>query len=526
MSIKKLLNFRKISSVFICLLCLNTPDYVQAQSIQVRVNATPPQNGFIRGITGVGNYSGDNFVPVKEFASVLDIPVRIDDNLKKILLIIERVDITLSVDNPFVVIGEDLYQMPIEVREYRSEIFIPVREFTTLLDRHLPGSYAYDPELRHLEIGFSDEINITDLYVEEKANGSLIHIASTKYFGENLNYWFDESKYNLTVEFYTGRLDTLFMSSRDTRGLVLRTTAVQHLEIASITFKLSRYVDDVTVTQTPASKEILISLLRSNTEIPVDDYSFELDEFAQSYSEEIVARDRESWNVNTVVIDPGHGGKDPGTVGENGLYEKDIVLDIARFLGNLLRKSNLVENVIYTRNSDEFVSLKKRTEVANDSEGKLFISIHINANNNTSIRGFETYFLHPGKNRDALEVLEVAQRENNVIDFYENSDPVHEFTEEELMILSITPNAFVKESEQLATFISEGIDRKVSWTNKGVKQAGFVVLWGVSMPNVLIEAGFITNSRNRNDLQSLTVKHRIAEGIFEGIRKFIDEIRS
>jgi N-acetylmuramoyl-L-alanine amidase len=526
MFLKKLLHFSKIPSVIVCLLWLYIPDYVQAQSVRISVHTIPALNGFIRGISGAGEYSGDNFVPVKEFASFLDIPLRIDDNLKKIILTIERVDITLSVDNPFVVIGENLFQMPLEVREYRSEIFIPVREFTTLLDRHLPGSYAYDPELRYLDVGFSDDINITDLYIEEKTNGSLIHISTTKYFGENLNYWFDESKYNLTVEFYTGRLDTLFMTSEDTRGLVLRNTAVQHPEIASITFRLSRYVDDITVTQTPTIGEILISLLQSNTEISTDEYSFELNELAPNFSEDIVARDRESWNVNTVVIDPGHGGKDPGTVGENGLYEKDIVLDIARFLGNLLRKSNLVENVIYSRNSDEFVSLKKRTEIANDSGGKLFISIHVNANKNKKIRGFETYFLHPGKNRNALEVLEVVQRENNVIDLYENSDPAHEFSEEELMILSITQNAFVKESEQLAAFISEGIDRKVNWTNKGVKQAGFVVLWGVSMPNVLVEAGFITNSQDRNDLQSLTVKHRIAEGIFEGIRKFIDEIRS
>ena len=95
-----------------------------------------------------------------------------------------------------------------------------------------------------------------------------------------------------------------------------------------------------------------------------------------------------------------------------------------------------------------------------------------------------------------------------------------------MMILSMTQNAFAKESEQLATFISNGIGRKVNWTNKGVKQAGFVVLWGVSMPNVLVEAGFITNDQNRRDLQSLTVKHRIAEGIFEGIRRFIKEMRS
>ncbi len=499
---------------------------VAQQTIKSIMRTNPAREGYVRGIPGIGSYSGDTFVPLEQLASLFDISLRKDEQMKKVMLTVEGVNVTVAVGNPFVYVGNQLFQMPLEVREFRSEIFVPVREFITLLDRQLPGSYTYSPDLRLLEIGYSDVINITDLYVEEKANGSLVHIGTRKQFNENLNYWFDENKHNLTVEFYTGKLDTLVMTDTETRGLVLRNTAVQHPEIASITFRLSRYVDDINVTQNPQNNEVLISLLRRASDISIDDYTAELDEFVNTNIENIVAKEREAWSVNTIVIDPGHGGKDPGTINDSGLYEKDIVLDIARFLGNLIRKSNLVENIVYTRTSDEFVSLKKRSEIANNSSGKLFISIHINANKSKSVHGFETYFLHPEKNQDALDVLEVVQRENNVIDLYESSDPNHAFTEEEMMILSMTQNAFAKESEQLATFISNGIGRKVNWTNKGVKQAGFVVLWGVSMPNVLVEAGFITNDQNRRDLQSLTVKHRIAEGIFEGIRRFIKEMRS
>ena len=108
---------------------------------------------------------------------------------------------------------------------------------------------------------------------------------------------------------------------------------------------------------------------------------------------------------------------------------------------------------------------------------------------------------------------------------YEDKDPNRVLTEEDKMVLSLTQSAFVKESERLAHYISEGIGRKVNWPDRGVKQAGFLVLWEVTMPSVLVEAGFLSNAGQRNDLRRSSVKHRIAEGIFEGIKKFIEEAR-
>lgn len=455
---------------------------------------------------------GDFYVSAGQLAEILDIETYRDSVLNKIVLYLDGAQVTLSVDNPFIKIGEVLYQMPLPVKEYRSEIYFPVRELAAILNRHLPGDYMFDQNEQALEIYFGGMINITGLTVEEKTNGTLVHIATTKYFGKDLIYWFDESKYLLNVQFYNGKLDTVQMTNTETRGLVLRNTAVQHPEIASITFKLSRYTEDFTVTENPQGSEIIISLLEAVTEQP-------------SKVEELVAKEKEEWVIDTIVIDPGHGGKDSGTIGPDGLMEKDVVLDIAKDLGNLLINSKLVDRVVYTRDSDVFVPLQERTEIANNNGGKLFISIHVNSNNNTRIRGFETYFLRPGKSESALEVLEVVQRENNVVNLYENKDLKQELTEEDKIVLSNVQNAFVKESEQLATLISEGIDRKVNWPNMGVKQAGFFVLWRVSMPNVLVEAGFITNDSQRKELKTSAIKHRIAEGIFEGIKKFIEEVR-
>ena len=126
---------------------------------------------------------------------------------------------------------------------------------------------------------------------------------------------------------------------------------------------------------------------------------------------------RKKWMLDTIVIDPGHGGKDPGTLGQKGTKEKDIVLDIALRLCNIIEKEMGVK-VIYTRKPDVFIPLWKRTKIANESGGKVFISIHANSTTNNNVSGFETFLLRPGKTDDAIDV---AQRENSVINL-EDSD--------------------------------------------------------------------------------------------------------
>ena len=506
-------------SMLLLLPFINT---ASSQNISVSVNG-PRINKFdnLRSFSNRGEFIGDYYVAADQFADILEIDTDKEEVLKKLRLYIEGRQVTLTSGNPFVKIDDGIYQMPLEVKMYRGEFYFPLRELMAIFNTHLPGAYKFNQNARRLEIYFGDVINITGLTVENKTNGSLVKIQTTKYFGENLTWWKNDN--NLYVNFYTGKLDTLQLTDDETRGLVLRNTAIQHSQIAQITFKLSAYAESIDITENESGGEVLISLTRKSSNNPQllllprtrDDFDIS----------EMVAREKESWEINTIVIDPGHGGKDPGTNSPDGLNEKDIALDIARNLGNLLRNSEIVEKVIFTRNSDIFIPLQKRSEIANTSGGKLFISIHVNSNKNRSLRGFETYILSPGKNQDALEVLEVVQRENNVVHLYEDKDPNRVLTEEDKMVLSLTQSAFVKESERLAHYISEGIGRKVNWPDRGVKQAGFLVLWEVTMPSVLVEAGFLSNAGQRNDLRRSSVKHRIAEGIFEGIKKFIEEAR-
>ena len=132
-----------------------------------------------------------------------------------------------------------------------------------------------------------------------------------------------------------------------------------------------------------------------------------------------VARIKEvksQWEIDTIVLDAGHGGKDPGTIGKSGTKEKTIVLDIVKRVGNLLTKNTNVK-VVYTRDEDVFIPLWERTKMANENNGKIFISVHANANRNRSAHGFETYLLRPGKTQDAIEV---ATLENAAIQYEES----------------------------------------------------------------------------------------------------------
>ena len=220
--------------------------------------------------------------------------------------------------------------------------------------------------------------------------------------------------------------------------------------------------------------------------------------------------------LNTVVLDAGHGGKDPGGLGKYGTKEKDVVLDITKRLGLLLEKKPGIK-VIYTRDEDVFVPLIDRTKIANDNNGKIFLSLHTNSHNNRNIQGFETFLLSPGSNEEAIEV---ASRENAVIKMEEKISEYENLSGENLIMATMAQASFLKESEDLASKIQTELGKRLKTPNRGVKQAGFLVLIGASMPNVLIEIGFLSNPSEEKKLNQNSYKDKIAEAIFEGIKKF------
>lgn len=225
---------------------------------------------------------------------------------------------------------------------------------------------------------------------------------------------------------------------------------------------------------------------------------------------------------DVIVIDAGHGGHDPGCNGGSS-KEKDVTLSIALKLGKLISDSLKDVKVIYTRNVDKFIELSERSNIANKNNADLFISIHCNANDNKEANGTETYLMGLHKMEGNLEV---SKRENNVIllekDYksnksYDGYDPNSPAAH---IIFSLMQNAFRSQSIKFAGFVESEFKTKSALKSRGVKEAGFLVLWKTAMPGVLIETGFLSNEGDRKTLAKDSGQAVMAHAIFNAVKKY------
>jgi N-acetylmuramoyl-L-alanine amidase len=227
-----------------------------------------------------------------------------------------------------------------------------------------------------------------------------------------------------------------------------------------------------------------------------------------------------------IVIDAGHGGRDPGALGASS-YEKNITLAIALKTGEYIEKNIKNVNVIYTRKTDTSLELRERPNIANKNKADLFISIHANWAESKSIHGTETYIMGLAKDQQNLEV---AMKENEVIlwedDYstkYEGFDPK---SPESYVMFTLMQNIYHEQSKGLASDIQTQFRENINRTDRGVKQAGFWVLFNTTMPSVLTETGFITNAAEEKFLKSEQGQDYIASAIFRACRAYIAEIDS
>jgi len=221
--------------------------------------------------------------------------------------------------------------------------------------------------------------------------------------------------------------------------------------------------------------------------------------------------------LGRVVIDPGHGGHDVGTHGPSGLYEKDVVLDVAKRLGALL-ENRLASEVVYTRSNDTFIPLEERTKIANDHKADLFLSIHANSSPFRTTAGVETYYLNFTTSKAALDL---AARENA-----SSQRSVFELKD---ILQKIALKDKIDESREFASCLQaslSGVSMKgnAGAKNRGVKKAPFVVLIGASMPSVLAEIGFLTNSADEALLRKPEQRQKIAEALYKGIANYADTL--
>lgn len=216
--------------------------------------------------------------------------------------------------------------------------------------------------------------------------------------------------------------------------------------------------------------------------------------------------------LRTIVIDAGHGGKDVGAVGPHGTYEKDVNLQVARGLADLLNAEGRFR-VILTRADDRFLTLQERSSIANKAKADLFISVHCNAGLNAASNGFEIYFLSEKATDD--EAAAVARRENAVIELEGLGGKARGKVEE--LLWALARNEHINESSTVAAHIARQADKRLGSLNRGVKQAGFYVLRGTAMPAVLVESAFITNPKEEGLLRSARYRQRIVDAVYAGL---------
>ena len=219
--------------------------------------------------------------------------------------------------------------------------------------------------------------------------------------------------------------------------------------------------------------------------------------------------------IGKIVIDPGHGGHDTGTIGPNGVREKDVVLDVSKRLGKFLQQ-RLGAEVVYTRADDTFIPLETRTAIANRTQADLFVSVHANSSDDPDARGVETYYLNFTSSKDALEV---AARENAV-----SQNSIHELQD---LVKKIALKEKIEESKEFASDVQTALHgglaaKNSSIRNRGVRKAPFIVLIGANMPSILAEISFVSNPTDAKKLETAEYRQKIAESLYRGIARYVN----
>jgi N-acetylmuramoyl-L-alanine amidase len=515
------------------LLVPSHPSLAFQQSITIRVDQRPPASARAFSVGAI------QYLSVEDFASALGLPLFRADDVGKVEFRVGAHRIKASADNPYLVITEvatnvaSVSQLSQRALLRNNAFYVPVVSFVRLVSRLSEAPITYNEASSTIVVGsgiapppagrpapvvppprIAARFDITGLQVEERLNGYLLTVKTTRKLAD-VEKWLKRPDGWLFLTIPDAKADIAALNATPPFGAVKKVLAFQSPTSVQITIRVAPDVTDADLLEDTESTNLFVSL---HTESLSE--KLVLERKRQELITQNLDNARSRWKLDVIVIDPGHGGKDPGTIGVSGTREKDVTLAIALQLGQLIENNLKDVKVVYTRKTDRFVELYRRTQIANEAEGKLFISIHCNSTERkpSSANGFEIYLLRPGKTEHALRI---AERENAVVKLEEGYEERYKkLTEEEFIILNMAQSAFMKHSERFAEIAAETMSKHLKIKNSGVKQAGFYVLVGASMPNVLVETGYLSNRQEEQLLRSKQGQQRIAEALFEGIKEY------
>lgn len=457
------------------------------------------------------------YISTKEFCESFGIPYYFNPQNQKIELRFNDVTLKITAKNPFIVITPNNWnkpetrQLPVSTIVLKNQIYIPL-EFTAslLADAYGEGiGYTETPivieDKKENEIEVSSEIINLTFSINEMANGTLLTINGDKKF-DAFTHEYKDGKVLINLKNINVNPSTVeknFNSKiSQKKGIVNKLSAKNDgLNTQLIVFVNNDYSAHELI-RTQKDKELLLTI-HNKKFVAVENKDAK----------------KNKWNFDVIVLDAGHGGKDMGAIGVNGAIEKEINLAVTLKVGKLLEETINDVKIVYTRKNDTFVELYKRGKIANESGGKLFVSIHCNSvpKKNNNPRGFEVYLLRPGKTDDAIAI---AERENSVIQYEDDPKRYQALTDENFILVSMAHSAYMKYSEKFSEMLEKQFRLNTKIPSRGVKQAGFYVLVGASMPSVLIELGFVSNSEDAEYLKSKNGQEAIATAIVNAIQSF------
>ena len=477
---------------------------------------------------------GTEFVSAKELAQVLSGNYYYNEDAAKLELKFDNYKVKFTGRNQFVIVlsradnSYQIFQIPISTLLVRGDVLVPIKYCIDYINLAYGKELIYNSKERHISVTDKNydvssflkgedvaikpppvpvkkadsDFDIYGINIDEKSNGTLIRVNTSRVITR-----YSSSIQNGVLYLFLPEIsiDPAIFTNTKPAGLIKKIESKKLKGSLQIEFTLKDGYSTSEAFLDNQNKDILITVhnkLLQRTEPDLTD-------------------SKNKWNFDVIVIDAGHGGKDAGAIGARGVKEKDVNLGVALKLGKLIEKNLKDVKVVYTRKKDTFVELYKRGKIANENDGKLFISIHANSlkRKPSPTKGFEVYLLRPGKTQKAIEI---AEFENSVIEYEDNPGKYQKLTDENFILVSMAHSAYMRYSEKFSDLLNHEWTKNTKIPSRGIKQAGFYVLVGASMPGVLIETGFLSNPEDEAYLKSTKGQQDIATAIYKSIKEYKD----
>lgn len=507
-----------IASVFLIATLVAAPAVAQPNTLSLVFESDPGRTSTVGSFERGGTVYGS----LKDLARGFSLGAYENAEARKLEVNRGPVRLKVSAENSFVVFTDQTgrrstHQLSREVLHAAGTFFVPLNAFLPLLEKVSGRPAQLDKSAGAIRVSdaASTTLDIPSLTLEPKSNGLVIRIHARRALAD-FESWLRQDGW-LYVTIADAVADTQTINSMSTGNMVKRIVAIQSPGSVQLTFKLVGKVAASEILRDEHSNDVLVSI-----RIPGDEDKILLEKKRREIQQGLNDQ-RERWKLDVIVIDPGHGGHDSGTIGVGKTKEKDITLKIGVKLGKLIDQRMEDVKVVYTRKDDRFVELDRRGQIANEADGKLFVSIHCNSlkRKPSPIRGFEVYLLRPGRTEEAIEI---AERENAVIEMEEGyKERYQELTEENFILVTMAQSAYLKSSELFADVLQEEMEDHLPIPNRGIKQAGFYVLVGAAMPKVLVETAYLSNREDERFLKSEKGQSQIAEALFKAISRYKTE---